>query len=230
MLLAIILENMLHRGLSSLTKVHDLSMTISPGMFVWPGDPTVLIKDIATYEREGYKVELYSSTTHTGTHIDAPAHMLKDGKAIDEIDPSSFVQEGYVMRLPSSKQEISEGQIKMLWNDSYDDKSILINTGWCDNIGKRQGLDFPGLSLEAAHFLVERGIKMVGIDTLGIEPYSHPDFAVHKFLLKHGVVIIECLSNLGELIEGKKYLIIALPIKLKNSGGSMARVIALDVE
>jgi kynurenine formamidase len=69
---------------------------------------------------------------------------------------------------------------------------------------------------------------MIGIDTLGIELYSHKDFRVHKALLPHGIVFIEDLTNLDALVEGRKYLIVALPLKIKNGSGAMARVIALE--
>jgi len=69
-------------------------------------------------------------------------------------------------------------------------------------------------------------VSVLGIDTLGIEPYAHTDFHVHKLLFKNDVIVIEDLNNLE---EGKKYLIVALPLKIKGASGSMARVIALDV-
>ncbi|MEM0113903.1 MAG: cyclase family protein, partial [Metallosphaera sp.] len=88
--------------------------------------------------------------------------------------------------------------------------------------------EFPGLSLDGAEFLLSKGVKVIGIDTLGIEPYYHNDFQVHKRLLGEGVIVIEDLANLEQLEEGKEYLIIALPIKVGNGSGAMARVVAVE--
>lgn len=210
---------------------YDLSVTLETYMPIWPTNPLVEIKPIGTVVRDGYKVESYYSATHSGTHIDTPSHMLENGKTIDQIGIPSLVGEGYVIRPEITGTEISVESIKKVWKDEYNGKIILINTGWDKKRGftKEFQYDFPGLSRDTVDFFKEKKPLIIGIDTLGIEPFNHEDFAVHKALLGTGMTFIEDLANLDQLTEGKKYLVAALPIKIKGGSGAMARVIAMDV-
>jgi Predicted metal-dependent hydrolase len=200
-------------------------------MPIWPTAQLPNIVPIGIASRDGYNVELYTSTTHTGTHVDAPYHFVENGKTVDRIELNTLVSEGYCLKLKPKSTEITKEEISSKWKNEYDGKTILINTGWSKkrSFTKEFLYEFPGLSMEAASFLLEKKVKVIGIDTLGIEPYSHLDFPVHKLLFKNDVVVIEDLNNLEELAEGKKYLIVALPLRIKGASGSMARVIALDV-
>lgn len=209
----------------------DLSVTLETYMPIWPTNPLVDVKPLGTVSRDGYKVETYYSATHSGTHVDTPSHMLEDGKTIDQIGIESLVGAGYVIRPEITGTEITLESISKKWKPEYDGNIVLINTGWDKKRGftREFQYDFPGLSMETVTFFAERKPKIIGIDTLGIEPFSHEDFAVHKALLKHDMTFIEDLANLDRLEEGKKYLIAALPIKIKGGSGAMARVIALDV-
>ncbi len=121
--------------------------------------------------------------------------------------------------------------MKSKWNEDFSGKILLINTGWDKKRGYNREFqyEFPGLALDTVDFLIKNKIKVIGIDTLGIEPFSHSDFKVHKALLSKGMAFIEDLAGLSQLKEGKKYLIAALPLKLFKASGSMARVIAMDV-
>jgi arylformamidase len=212
-------------------KIIDLSVEISTYMPIWPTAQLPNIVPIGIASRDGYNVELYTSTTHTGTHVDAPYHFVENGKTVDRIELNTLVSEGYCLKLKPKSTEITKEEISSKWKNEYDGKTILINTGWSKkrSFTKEFLYEFPGLSMEAASFLLEKKVKVIGIDTLGIEPYSHLDFPVHKLLFKNDVVVIEDLNNLEELAEGKKYLIVALPLRIKGASGSMARVIALDV-
>jgi len=210
---------------------YDLSVTLETYMPIWPTNPLVDVKPIGTVSRDGYKVETYYSATHSGTHIDTPSHMLEDGKTIDQIGIDALVGEGYVIRPEITGTEITLDSIRKVWKDEYNGKIILINTGWDKKRGYTREFqyDFPGLSVETVEFFSQKKPRIIGIDTLGIEPYDHEDFAVHKALLKHNMVFIEDLANLDQLVEGKRYLVAALPIKIKGGSGAMSRVIAMDV-
>lgn len=211
--------------------IYDLSVTLSTYMPIWPTNPLVDIKPVGTVARDGYCVETYFSATHTGTHIDAPAHMLENGTTVDELDLKRLVGEGYVIRPNIKGKEITLDLIKPKWKPEYDGKIILINTGWDKKRGftKEFQFDFPGIAMDTVDFFVEHKVKVIGIDTLGIEPFDHEDFRVHKALLPHGLAFIEDLAGLDQLEEGKKYLIAALPLKIHKGSGSMARVVAMDV-
>lgn len=212
-------------------RIIDLSVELRTYMPIWPTSQLPNIIPIGIASRDGYNVELYNSTTHTGTHVDAPYHFEENGKTVDTIELNRLVSEGYCLKIKPKSTEISRVDLESKWKEEYNGKTILLNTGWSKkrSFTKEFLYEFPGLSMEAAKFLLENKVKVIGIDTLGIEPYAHTDFHVHKFLFKNDVVVIEDLNNLEELEEGKKYLIVALPLKIKGASGSMARVIALDV-
>lgn len=211
--------------------IYDLTVTLRSYMPLWPTNPNIKIEPLGTVPRDGYLVESLSAVTHSGTHIDAPAHMLDEGLGIDKITLDKLIGEGFMIKIYPKSTEITKEEIKDKWKDEYYGKILLINTGWYRKRGftKEFQYRFPGLSVEAADFLKDKKLKMIGIDTLGIEPFDHHDFGVHKILLSQGTLFIEDLYGLDQLIEDKKYLIVAAPLKIENGSGSPARVIALDV-
>ena len=212
-------------------KIFDLSVTLKTHMPLWPTNPLLSIAPIGIAARDGYNVESYSSVTHTGTHIDAPYHMIENMTTVDELPLGQLVGEGYMIKPKLDGTEITLKQLKSKWNEDFSGKILLINTGWDKKRGYNREFqyEFPGLALDTVDFLIKNKIKVIGIDTLGIEPFSHSDFKVHKALLSKGMAFIEDLAGLDQLKEGKKYLVAALPLKLFKASGSMARVIAMDV-
>ncbi|WP_297027080.1 cyclase family protein [Thermoplasma sp.] len=215
-----------------LKAIHDLTVPLETYMPLWPTNPLLEIKPIGTVARDGYKIEMMSGVTHSGTHIDAPAHMIEDGSTIDEIDPNRFVGTGYCLKIIPDGHHIRSTHLLEKWRDEYDGSIILLETGWYKKRGftREFQYEFPGLTEDAAEFLIERKVKLIGIDTLGIEPYEGTDFRVHKKLLSKGIPFIEDLYGLDDLEEGKPYFIVALPLKIRGASGSMARVIALEVD
>lgn len=209
----------------------DLTNEVKTYMPVWPTAPLPEIKPVGIVSRDAYNVETISALSHTGTHIDAPYHFDEKGETVDKIDLKTLVGEGYCITVKADdKHEVPLSEVKGKWKSEYDGKIILINTGWSKKraFTKEWLYEFPGLSMETAQFLFDHKVKLVGIDTLGLDPYVHEGFDVHHYLLKKGVVFIEDLCNLDALTEGKKYLISALPLKLYEGSGSMARVVAID--
>ncbi len=210
---------------------YDLSVPLETYMPIWPTNPQVEVRPLGTVPKDGYKVETYFSATHSGTHIDTPSHMLEDGMTLEQVPISSLIGEGYVIRPDLNGTEITLSSIKKIWKREYDGNIVLIHTGWDRKRAytKEFQYDFPGLGYDTIEFLSEHKPKMIGIDTLGIEPFNHSDFRVHKALLSLGMIFIEDLAGLGQLEEEKKYLVAAMPVKIKGASGGMARVVALDI-
>ncbi len=210
----------------------DLSVLIRDGMPIWPTNPPVRVKMEGTLEADGYNVESYFSVTHSGTHIDAPFHMVEDGATVDRIPLEQIAGTGYVIRPEVEGREITEKALRSVWKEEYDGRVVLINTGWSKRraFSKEFQYDFPGLAVDTVDFLLQHRPSVIGIDSLGIEPYDHHEFTVHKALLRTGMIFIEDLANLESLQTGKQYLVVALPLKIQGASGSMARVIALDVQ
>ncbi|HLH86281.1 MAG TPA: cyclase family protein, partial [Thermoplasmataceae archaeon] len=210
--------------------VIDLTNDIRTHMPIWPTSPLPEIKPVGIVSRDGYNIETVSAVSHTGTHIDAPYHFDEKGQTVDKIDLRTLVGEGYCLKVKAADDhEIKVTELKNKWKSEYDGKILLLNTGWSKKraFTKEFLYEFPGLSMEAAEFVLDHKIKLIGIDTLGMDPYVHQGFDVHHFLLKKGVTFIEDLCNLDALTEGKKYLISALPLKLYGGSGGMARVVAV---
>jgi kynurenine formamidase len=211
-------------------RIIDLSVPIRTYMPVWPTNPLPDVKPVGILSRDGYNVESIQMVTHTGTHVDAPYHMLESPITVDQLDLNRLIGYGYVVRPKFNGVEITKDDLNRVWRPEYDGNIVLIETGWWKKraFTKEFLYDFPGLSIDAAKFLMDHNVKAVGIDTLGIEPYNHKDFEVHKLLLSRNVYIVEDLTNLSELEDGKRYFIVILPIKFQGASGSMARVVAID--
>ncbi|WP_126449323.1 cyclase family protein [Sulfodiicoccus acidiphilus] len=215
-----------------LKAIHDLSAELKSYMPSWPTNPFLVVEPVALVPRDGYSMERLAGLSHTGTHVDSPAHFFEGGQSVDELDLTRLMGEGYCLRPPLRGREIGREELSGIWRPEYDGKIVLLYTGWSSkrSFTREFMYNFPGLTKDAAEFLVERGVRAVGIDTLSVDPYANEKFEAHKVLLSHGVPIIEDLSNLSELQEGKSYLVAALPIKLKGGSGAMARVVAVEVE
>ena len=211
-------------------EIIDLTTPVETFMPVWPTAPLPEIKPVGIISRDGYNIETISSTTHTGTHIDAPYHFDEAGEKIDEIDLGTLIGPGYCIRVKSEGHEIGLEELENKWKDEYSGKILLLNTGWSKkrSFSREFLYDFPGLSMDAAKFLYDKKTKVVGIDTLGMDPFERTDFPVHRYLLARGVPFIEDLCKLDALKEGTEYTIAALPLKLKGASGSLARVVAIS--
>ena len=209
-------------------KFYDIPLTIKPSMPVWPGDPKVILERISKIEvGANANVSKISMSVHTGTHMDAPFHFLKEGKSIDTLPLEILIGPAQVVQLPDSFETITAGVLeKAAIGDGVE--RLLIKTRnsayWMnpDDVFKT---GFLAIEEDGAAYLVKRGVKLVGIDYLSIAPYkrSRP---THETLLKAGMVILEG-ANLSAVPAGF-YQLICLPLKLGGSDGSPARAVLIE--
>ena len=198
-------------------KIIDLSVVINEDTPVYPGDPKVVIKPAGVFDKDGYNDHLVSIGTHVGTHIDAPFHMLAGGKKLDQIPIEQFVGRG---RYINAQDGFNLENVKN--SDIREGDIVLFHTGIISRYHEPNYFqDYPEIPEDVARYLVDKKIKMVGMDMSGPD---HPPHNIHKILLEGGVLIIENLTNLDQL-ENKDFTIYALPINLQLDGAS-ARVIA----
>lgn len=196
----------------------DLSFDINEQSPVYPGDPATSIKPAGVFDKDGYNDHYVSIGTHVGTHIDAPLHMLANGKSLDKFPIEHFVGRGVYIKMENKKFDLN----KLKQADIRQGDIVIFHSGMSDEYGKETYFeDYPAMPEEIAKYLVEKKIKMVGLDTCSPD---HEEFIAHKILLAGEVLIIENLTNLNGL-EGKKFTVYALPIKLQIDGAP-ARVIA----
>lgn len=208
--------------------IHDISLTISPELPVWPGDPAVLIERIAQIESgANANVSRMNMGVHTGTHVDAPFHFLPEGSCVEQLPLDVLVGPSFVLDL-QQEVDIITGPILEKSNIPADTRRLLIKTRNSDYwkiSGAVFQTNFVGISNDGAEFLVSLGIQLIGIDYLSVAPYkqSRP---THEALLKAGIVVVEGL-NLSEIQQGY-YTLYCLPLKIAGSDGAPARAILIS--
>lgn len=205
--------------------IYDVTLDISNETPVFPGDPGVKVTPVISISDGAVaNVSNISIGSHMGTHIDAPKHFFDSGNTIDKLPIDSLVGTARVIDVPG-RDFISAQDLKPF--DIKSGEIIILKTRNSSFI-EEPGFNtkFVYLSRDAAEYLVEAGIKTVGIDYMSIEEYESPDSSVHKILLSNNIVIIEGLKLNG--IKQGKYEIAALPLKIKDCDGSPARVVLID--
>lgn len=207
---------------------YDISLPLSSGLPIWPGDPPFRRRYISEIAEGGNTNTSYlEMCAHMGTHVDAPDHFLGNGRTIETLPLSILCGRAYVLYLPDVDLITAE----VLENAEIPPRTrrILFKTRnssyWAAGEQAFQ-TNFVALSMDAAEYLVNRSVKLVGIDYLSIAPYqqSRP---THEILLKAGVVILEGL-DLSEVSQGR-YSLYCLPLKLVGSDGAPARAMLVGV-
>lgn len=198
----------------------DVTRPLSGSILVYPGDR------IPAFSQSDYGRYLISDlhmSTHTGTHIDAPAHYLKEGDTIDTIPLSHIIGTCRVIDLSrTGNTVITASDLDGKINGA---ERLLLKTWFSGRDSFIE--DYPCLDYSAACLLTEAGIKCVGVDSPSIESFNC-DGAVHRRLLSCGCIIIELLDLSG--ITGGDYEMMALPLRLSGLDGSPARVILIRKE
>ena len=208
-------------------KVIDLTLTVSEKIPTFPGSPKPHFIEWETIPKDGYNLELLFLSTHTGTHIDAPFHFVKNGKKIHEIAPERLVNEAVLIRIgKNSNRSISKTDIQNFEQKNgkiENGSTVIFYTGWQKNLNKEFYFsENPGLSISAAKYLASKKINMVGIDSPSIDLGTDSKFSVHHILAKNNILIVENLANLNK-IKSNNFHLITSPLKLKNATGSPIR-------
>jgi arylformamidase len=202
-------------------RIYDVSLPIHPGMPVWPGNPQVAKDVVKAIARGGSSnVSLLHIGTHTATHVDAPRHFIEGASGVDRLEPEVLLGKARLFQLPDV-HHIDRRVLEKL--DMKDITRLLLGTRNSTLLKQQElDLDYAFVSEDAARYLVETEIKLVGIDYLSIEEYQKEGRPAHNILLGAGVVIIEGLDLTG--IPTGDYELLCLPLKLKDSDGAPARV------
>ena len=213
-------------------KPLDLTLTISESLPCFPGSPAPQFLGWSEIKNDRYNLELLFLSTHTGTHIDAPYHFVKNGLKIDQIPLERLVGEAILIMLKKSKNApITKSEIV-----SFEKKngkipngaSVFFYTSWQKNLKKNNYFtENPGLDSSSARYLASKKINLVGIDSPSIDLGGDESFRAHNILLKNNVLIVENLTNLDK-IESTRFNFTILPLKLKNATGSPVRAMAYD--
>jgi arylformamidase len=211
-------------------RIYDISLTISPHLPVWPGDPAIVLERLQKMEEgDSANVTQINMSAHVGTHVDSPYHFLGgDSPTVEKLSLNLLTGRAYVLHIPD-EVEVITADVLVKANIPPRTRRLLFKTRnstyWAEMEPDFQ-TGFVGLSVDAAQYVVEKGIRLVGIDYLSIAPYKQGG-PTHQALLEAGVVILEGI-NLSEVAPGR-YTIYCLPLKLAGSDGAPARAILVGV-
>jgi arylformamidase len=200
----------------------DISLPIREGMIVYEGDPDISVRPALSLERgDPANVSTLRLGSHTGTHMDAPLHFINGAAGIDalaldtligpalvaETDAERLIEPGHLARLPLDRHTrvIFKTRNSSLW-----DRASFAR-------------EYVALSLDGARLLIERGVKLIGIDYLSVEAFGAAGHPVHKLLLGAGMVILEGL-DLRRVTPGP-YELYCLPLRIAGGDGSPCRAV-----
>jgi arylformamidase len=208
--------------------IYDISLTISPNLPTWPGDPALELELIESMDKGAEaNVTRLSAAVHLGTHVDAPRHFLKDGRTVESLPLDVLTGPCYVVQLPDGIEAIT-AEVLERTEITKDMKRVLFGTSnshWWAKDETNFQTDFVAITEDGAEWLVERGIQLVGVDYLSVAPYEETA-PTHTVLLKAGVIIVEGL-NLSKIMRGF-YDLYCLPLKIADSDGAPARAILIQ--
>lgn len=219
-----------------IARIVDLTLPLDERTQVYPGDPEPRIEPAATIRDHGYNVLSLHLGSHSGTHVDAPFHVIAGGERLEGLGLGPFVGRGVLVdatglgpgepiewdRVAPSADRLGPGSI------------LLLHTGWSElHHGTDRYLQHPHLEPAAAERVLGLGVRTIAIDALNPDPTTSDDAAalpVHRLVLGAGGVIAENLTNLSAIRE-REPLVFLLPIRLGGEAdGAPCRAIAVDLE
>ncbi len=208
-------------------RIIDLTLPLHPSLPVYPGDSATDFQQRDSIERDDFTTHRVCLSTHAGTHVDAPAHRIREGIAIDHSAIlRACVGKAVLREVPGEEQrEIVPGDIRDLKNILASETRLVLRTGWSSRFGASDYYGrHPVVSPELAGLLAGSGIRFLGVDTPSVESGEHLE--VHTILLGAGIVIAENLASLDLVPEGPFFLS-AAPLRLTGLDGSPVRAYAL---
>ena len=203
----------------------DLSHVINPDISVFPGTEKPVFE---RKEIEGYPEVKITMYTHTATHMDAPIHIIKGARTLDELPIYKFIGKGIVIDCKHlAGKNITLDFLKPFENKIKTVEFILFNSGWSAKWKTEAYFkDFPTLTTEAATWLTQFKLKGIGLDSISLDPVPDLTLPNHKIVLAKEILIIENMCNMDALPEGE-FIFQCLPLKIEKADGSPIRAVAI---
>jgi arylformamidase len=202
----------------------DITLALHSDLPVWPGDPLAMIKQFSTIKNgDGDNSSRIQSSLHWGTHVDAPYHIIENGWTIDRIPLDVLIGPAQVIEIANGR-EITATHLNRF--DIKQCKRLLVktrNSTFWDESPLKFHRDFTAFTKNAAEYLLECGVRLIGIDYLSLDVITATDLSVHHLLYEQNVVGVEGL-DLREVSPGS-YQLICLPLNIMDGDGAPARVI-----
>jgi len=216
-------------------RIVDLTHTLEEDMPVWPTHPRFFMNSIESLDKgdEAF-INQITMGEHCGTHVDAPAHFVRNGKTIEHIAPLQLFSQAIKIDMSTvpAKSSLPRQYIEQWEKDNraiMPNDIVIFYTGYEDRWALRPDhqlflKDWPGLSREAATYLAEKGIRAVGTDVMTIDAFVHDGYPAHDVFLNSNILIIENLTQLRQLPN--QFIFLALPLKIKKGSASPIRAVA----
>lgn len=207
-------------------RVIDLSHTLKSGMKVYPGTPFPKIEKRTRIEKDGFEETEFCITSHIGTHIDAPLHMLKEGSSLADFPPDKFFGRAVAVSV-SNNEHISYADIEPFLSVFKVTDYVIFNTGWYQHWESEIYFrNFPLFDTDVVKTLIQFPLKGIGIDMPSVDPIDSEDFKNHMLLFKADMIIIENLTNLNQLSKDT-FTFACFPIKYLCADGAPVRAVAI---
>jgi kynurenine formamidase len=195
-------------------------------MPVYPGTEQPVIITGCSIDEVGFLEKKITFFSHTGTHIDAPAHLIKGHSTLDMLPVDHFYGPALMLNFDNFTPSIGLKELEPYQDRIKQIDFLLLCTGWSRYWGsEKYFIDYPVLSLDAASWLSGFGLKGFGIDTISADIAETQDYPVHKALLQKNIIIIENLTNLEDL-SGKQFNFSCFPLSFEDADGSPVRAVA----
>jgi kynurenine formamidase len=211
-----------------LMRIIDLSHALYATMPLYPGTMAPCFEETAAIETDGFREKRISLCVHTGTHVDAPAHLIKGAKNLDQLPLETFYGKALLLDVrETGKPTITLDDLLFLEGRIKDGLFLILRTDWSRHWWSENYFSgYPTLSPEAAHWLADVGVKGIGMDTLSADPLESSGLPIHHILLSAGMIIVENLTNLSALPE-EGFIFSCLPLKIRQADGSPVRAVAI---
>ncbi len=204
------------------TILHDISLPVHTDMPVYPGDPPISLEPQLTLAADGVNVTaIRHASTHFGTHVDVPRHVLAGGASLDETPLERFCGQARVIHIRDRRaitaEELAGCVIapgdRVLFHTRNSEERLLERPAFVN--------DYVYLTAEGAELLVRRRVGLVGVDYLSVDPPDDPALPAHHILLEAGVLILEGAALTG--VAPGTYQLICLPLRIRGGDGAPAR-------
>jgi arylformamidase len=198
----------------------------------FPGNPVMGVLTQSKAEVSGWNETVVVFDMHTGTHMDAPYHVLNEGLTVDNVPLETFMGDTIVadLRYKKAKEEILPGDLESSEAEIRRLRRVILNTGWHKQFGKKGTFYYthpPELTVETAKWLTERKVILLGLD-LPAPARDNGNHKVHVELFKNGILAVyENLTNLDKLRKKVVYFM-GLPLPYAGREGSPVRAIAIE--
>lgn len=211
-------------------RVIDLTHLIQEGMPVYPGTEPPSLMPANTYEKDGFRETRLSMFSHTGTHMDPPAHLFAHRTTLDQMPAEQFIGKALVIdcRMLGEGEAITLQQLRPYGEKVHEADFLLFNTGWDKRWGTEAYFgDYPCIDEEVLTLILQGTYKGIGFDVIGLDPIADENLTRHKRLFENKEIInIENLKDL-DLCGTDLFWFSCFPLKISDSDGSPVRAVAI---